>query len=74
MLQCGGQNMTPLGEPSPAGLTLSPEHANGTHVGKRYADAESGLEALGSKAGQGSLSVDGRKLVLKTAKPLPASD
>ncbi len=73
-LHCGGAAMIPLGEAAPEGLALAPEHAEGTHVGKRYTDAQSGLEVLGSKAGKGSLSADGRKLALKTAKPLPASD
>jgi hypothetical protein len=29
---------------------------------------------MGLKAGAGPLTVDGRELVMKTAKPLPASD
>jgi hypothetical protein len=37
-------------------------------------DEESGIEVLGAKAGKGSLAYDGRALMLKDAKPLPASD
>jgi hypothetical protein len=37
-------------------------------------DVETGLEALCSKPGAGSLSLDGRPLTMKEAKKLPASD
>jgi hypothetical protein len=73
-LECGGQPMTPHAAERPAGLALSPDHAAGSLLGKRYTDAESGLEALCSKPGAGSLSVDGRPLAVKEAKKLPASD
>jgi hypothetical protein len=49
-------------------------HADGSLLGKRYSDTESGFEALCSKAGVGSLSLSGRPLVTKGAKSLPASD
>ena len=52
----------------------APDRAGGTLIGKRYMDAETGLEVLGSKAGKGSLSADGRLLLPKEPKPLPASD
>ena len=73
-LECGGHPVIAVGseiQPAPA---LSPDHSTGTHVGKRYYDEESGIELLVSKAGTGSLSVDGRPLKLKEAKALPASD
>ncbi|WP_242124230.1 hypothetical protein [Sphingobium sp. Sx8-8] len=73
-LECGGHPMVALGEAAPEGLTISPDFSGGTSVGKRYVDADSGIELLGSKAGPGSLSVDGRAATLKDAKPLPASD
>lgn len=73
-LECGGHAMVPLGTEPEAGLTMAPEFSEGTSVGKRYVDAESGVELLGSKAGPCSLSVDGRAVTLKDAKPLPASD
>ncbi len=73
-LECGGHPMVALGEEPPAGLTPSPDFAAGTMVGKRYVDETSGIELLGSKAGAASLSVDGRAVTLKDAKPLPASD
>jgi len=73
-LECGGHPMVAAGEAGAAGLALSSAHAEGTRVGKRYQDEGSGLEVLGTKAGEGSLSVDGKPLAPKDAKPLPASD
>ena len=43
-------------------------------LGKRYTDEQSGIEVLCTKPGPGELAVDGRPLVVKGAKPLPASD
>ncbi|MCC2980283.1 hypothetical protein [Sphingomonas sp. IC4-52] len=73
-IACGGAPMVPLGDAVPDGGALSVDWSGGTVVGKRYVDDESGIELLGSKAGAGSLAVDGRALRLKEAKPLPASD
>ena len=73
-LECGGAQVIPHAEARPAGGALSPDHSAGSAAGKRYADPESGLEALCSKAGDGSLSVDGRPLAATDAKKLPASD
>ena len=73
-LECGGHPMIAMGEAAAGGLSLSPANATGTRVGKRYQDEESGLEVLGTKAGEGALSVDGKPLAPKDAKPLPASD
>lgn len=73
-LECGGQPMVPLGAAAPAGGTLSGDHSSGVSAGKRYFDPETGIEALGSKAGKGSLSINGKPLELKEAKALPASD
>ncbi len=42
--------------------------------GKRYADEEVGIELLCTKAGQGSLWLNGVPMVLKQAKALPSSD
>jgi len=53
---------------------LNPAFADGTVLGKRYVDEEVGVELLCSKAGQGTLAVGERSLVLKNAKPLPTSD
>ena len=71
-IACGG---APMGEAKPAeAAELSPDHAGGTLMGKRYVDAGGAFELLCVKPGKGSLSVDGVALVTKDAKPLPASD
>ena len=73
-LECGGHPMTPVGGDGAAGLALDPAFAEGSLIGKRFADPDSGLELLVTKAGEGSLAVDGTAIPLKEAKPLPSSD
>jgi hypothetical protein len=73
-LECGGHPMTPVGDDGSAELVLDPAFAGGSLIGKRFADPESGLELLVTKAGEGSLAVDGISIPLKEAKPLPSSD
>lgn len=71
-LCCGG---APMGEEaSPGSQPVDAEHSGGTLLGKRYTDDVSGTELLAVKAGEGSLSIDGRVLGVRGAKPLPASD
>ena len=53
---------------------MDPAFAEGSLIGKRFADPDSGLELLVTKAGEGSLAVDGAAIPLKEAKPLPSSD
>jgi hypothetical protein len=73
-LQCGGAAMLPHAAETPAGGAPSADRAGGTQAGKRYFDEDSGLEALCSKTGAGSLSIDGRPIPVKEAKKLPSSD
>ncbi|HEY4418816.1 MAG TPA: hypothetical protein VGN22_04835 [Pseudonocardia sp.] len=72
-LRCGGAPMVAAGEDVVA-AELDPAFAEGSLLGKRYADDETGAELLCVKAGDGSLSIEGRLLPVKGAKPLPASD
>jgi hypothetical protein len=72
-LECGGAPMVPAAAEAPSGA-VDPARAEGTLLGKRYADEASGLELLCTKGGDGSLSVGGAILPLKDAKPLPSSD
>ncbi|MDE3204893.1 MAG: hypothetical protein KGQ66_11845 [Acidobacteriota bacterium] len=72
-LECGGQPMLPGGSEKPAGASMDPEFSSGTQVGKRF-EHESGLELLCTKAGAGTLAVNGAVLPLKESKPLPSSD
>lgn len=72
-IACGGEPMGPKDQvPSAAadGTAAGP----GTLLGKRYADEEAGIELLCVKGGSGQISVDGRPLAPKQARPLPASD
>ena len=71
-VRCGGEPMRDLGTGGDR-LPIRGE-GDGTLLGKRYADEELGLELLCSRAGQGALTVDGRVLPVKGAKPLPSSD
>jgi hypothetical protein len=71
-IECGGAPMAEA-KPETAG-TIDPAHANGTLMGKRYVDTAGTVELLCVKPGKGSLSVNGVALVIKEAKPLPASD
>lgn len=73
VLECGGAPMEE-GAGTPGSGTAAPGYDTGALLGKRYDDAVSGLEVLCTKGGAGSLSVDGRLLTVKDAKPLPASD
>lgn len=66
--------MVPVGIAPSAGLTADPARSAGTLLGKRYTDVATGIEVLCTKAGTGTLSLDGRPLDLKEAKPLPSSD
>ena len=71
---CGGHPMIDATATAPEGLSVSPEAAKGTTLGKRYVSADGKLELLCIKAGAGSLMAGGVALVLKEAKPLPSSD
>jgi len=71
-LRCGGAPLLSGDEEGEA--PLDPAHAEGSLLGKRYADEEHGLELLCTKAGKGSLTLDGAPMGLKSAKPLPSSD
>ena len=70
VLTCGGIGMLPHGTPASEGVAPPGE----SQAGKRYQDEVSGLEALCSKGGAGELAFDGRAMLLKDAKKLPASD
>jgi len=72
-LRCGGSPMTVAGGQADA-LQLSPEHASGTLLGKRYGDEEAGILVLCVKPGDGSLSLGDAILARAEARPLPSSD
>lgn len=70
-IECGG---APMAEDAGGDGTPAGEFAGGSIMGKRYVDAAGSVELLCVKPGAGSLALDGTVLVLKEAKPLPASD
>ena len=70
---CGGAPMIEL-DAEPGGAALADDAAEGTQLGKRYVNEAGDLELLCTKPGKGSLGAGGTLLVIKGAKPLPASD
>jgi hypothetical protein len=72
-LTCGGVAMVAPGEAA-AGGQADPSLMGGTMIGKRYVDEAGTIQLLCTKAGGGTLALDGRPLLVQAAKPLPASD
>lgn len=70
-LECGG---APMAEGGTDAVDIDPGFSSGSVMGKRYVDAAGSVELLCVKPGKGTLALDGVALVLKEAKPLPASD
>ena len=73
-LGCGGAPLLDDGEEAAGAPALDASLGEGPRLGKRYADDDLGLELLCTRAGSGALTVDGRLLPVKGAKPLPSSD
>jgi len=73
-LCCGGAEMIALDAARPEGAAPDPALAQGTLIGKRYADAQQRFEFLCTKGGKGTLTLDGETLAVKQAKALPSSD
>jgi hypothetical protein len=71
---CGGAPLLEEGREAAGAATLDTSLGDGPQLGKRYADDDAGLELLCTRGGTGALTLDGRPLALKGAKPLPASD
>jgi hypothetical protein len=70
----GGTGALPADAGRPAGAEPDAALAGGTLLGKRYADEVSGLEVLCTRAGAGTITVDGRRATVMTPRQLPASD
>jgi hypothetical protein len=72
-LRCGGHPMAEMGKTGDR-QPVADGFAEGTLMGKRFADDDLGIEVLCTKPGVGSLSVGETLLPVKGAKPLPSSD
>lgn len=73
-LRCGGTSMVTHGAQPSDGISIDPDFATGTQLGKRYVGVDGSLEMLCTKGGDGGLSVGAEAAQLKDAKPLPSSD
>jgi hypothetical protein len=71
---CGGWPLLDEGQEPDGVPQIDATLGDGPLLGKRYADEELGLELLCTRPGKGALTVDGRPLLVKGAKPLPSSD
>ena len=71
-VRCGGASMREMG--SGGDRTDPAGDGDPTLLGKRYEDADLGLELLCTQGGAGALSIGETPLVVKGAKPLPSSD
>jgi hypothetical protein len=72
-VRCGGAPMLGISDPKPE-RAIDPNLKAGSQIGKRYVDAAGTIELLCTKPGEGTLALGTTPLVLKEAKPLPASD
>ncbi|OLT13128.1 hypothetical protein BJF79_21245 [Actinomadura sp. CNU-125] len=74
-LLCGGVPMVARDAESTGGPAAVPGKTGGSVLGKRYTHpADETLEILVTAAGEGTLGDGDTDLVLKEARPLPASD
>jgi hypothetical protein len=73
-LCCGGHPMSSEDAAVTAGAAATADADDAALLGKRYVDDQSGLEVLCTKSGTGALVADGRQLVIKAPRALPASD
>jgi hypothetical protein len=73
-LTCGGHPMVEFGSEVDTRAAIE-GLSGGSAIGKRYtAEADPTVEVLVTKAGAGTLADDRTPLVVRQAKPLPASD
>ena len=74
LLCIGGTPVLAADSGQPAGGAPDPALAEGTLLGKRYADEASGLELLCTRSGAGTITVAGRPATIMAPRKLPASD
>jgi hypothetical protein len=71
VLTCAG---APMVTQRPAPPVADAGGAAQVQLTKRYADAQSGLLVLCTRAGSGPLALDGRELTMQASQALPSSD
>ena len=71
---CGGVSMVGPGGEALADVVIDGADSGETLMGKRYVDEDETVEFLCTKAGKGSLVLNGKPLDVKQAKQLPSSD
>lgn len=75
VLSCGGAPMVDANSAEAHDKqNADPALLGGSLMGKRYVDADAGVQVLCVTAGDGTLTVDGRPLEIEAAKQLPSSD
>jgi hypothetical protein len=74
LLCIGGAAVLAAGSDRPVGGRPDHALADGTLLGKRYADEVSRLELLCTRSGAGTITVAGRRATITPPKGLPASD
>jgi hypothetical protein len=75
VLSCGGVPMVDAkSDAARDKQAADPVLLGGSIMGKRYVDAEAGVQLLCVAAGEGTLTVNGRLLEIEVAKQLPSSD
>lgn len=75
VLSCGGQPMIDAASDAPPSPQSEDEALlGGTVIGKRYGEAESGVQVLCVAAGDGTLAINGHPLETEAVKQLPSSD
>jgi hypothetical protein len=72
-LTCGGAAMVAAGTDAPRAEAQA-DAQDGTLLGKRYVDEAETVQVLVTKAGRGTLALDGAVLAVQAAKSLPSSD
>ncbi len=74
LLCIGGAPVLAADSDRPSGSAPDRALAEGTLLGKRYADEASGLQLLCTRSGAGTITVAGRPAMIMAPRKLPASD
>lgn len=71
-LSCGGCELSDAAVEAKS--EMQEGQSAGVLIGKRYVDTSGDVELLCTRAGQGTLSIDGDQMLVKEAQSLPSSD